>query len=613
MDEQLNENVNESLRSIDQYEILLEIGRGGTSVVYLVADRTDGRTYAMKVLRRETGSKTEIFQQTAERLRAESAERLCADTAERLRAEAADQLRAEAADQLHAEAEVLKALCNAGKGEDDGCRSIPGYREGVCDRNGEFAGFVMEYVEGRSLQQILEEGRRYSIREAAEAGVQVCAVLERLHRMDPPMIYRDMKPANILVREDGTWVLVDFGAVRKYRSGAGRDTDRLGTEGYAAPEQYGGWEQSDERTDVYGIGAVLHHMITGRSPLETGLRPLEEFRTLMGAERLPRRYSYMGKILLRCCSVAPSMRYSSCAELGKALQGVIRMCDRTERKTGASGTGTSGTGAGVDRIWRKFTLLVGAAGVFLVCSGMLAVSSEEAGMKEYRILIENAQKESDLDVKTEGYRRAVRARPEEPGAHLAFLRELAEDYVITQEEKDALESAAFVENSFERMREKRPGEYARVEMELGWVYFACYEGGTEAARAAFENAGRTAGRWSEGRKAAEAMGVVLSEAWTRERIGGWRELERVSIREAFRTGEGAYAAAVCKAAVTEIALFPDRYEEVGADGEVIKEVTEAAVKFADEAKKGRPRVPERFREELRAAVEALRREDRSAK
>ena len=589
MDEQLNENVNESLRSIDQYEILLEIGRGGTSVVYLVADRTDGRTYAMKVLRRETGSKTEIFQQTAERLRAE------------------------AADQLHAEAEVLKALCNAGKGEDDGCRSIPGYREGVCDRNGEFAGFVMEYVEGRSLQQILEEGRRYSIREAAEAGVQVCAVLERLHRMDPPMIYRDMKPANILVREDGTWVLVDFGAVRKYRSGAGRDTDRLGTEGYAAPEQYGGWEQSDERTDVYGIGAVLHHMITGRSPLETGLRPLEEFRTLMGAERLPRRYSYMGKILLRCCSVAPSMRYSSCAELGKALQGVIRMCDRTERKTGASGTGTSGTGAGVDRIWRKFTLLVGAAGVFLVCSGMLAVSSEEAGMKEYRILIENAQKESDLDVKTEGYRRAVRARPEEPGAHLAFLMELAEDYVITQEEKDALESAAFVENSFERMREKRPGEYARVEMELGWVYFACYEGGTEAARAAFENAGRAAGRWSEGRKTAAAMGVVLSEAWTRERIGGWRELERVSIREAFRTGEGAYAAAVCKAAVTEIALFPDRYEEVGADEEVMKEVTEAAVNFADEAEKGRPRVPERFREELRAAVEALRREDRSAK
>ena len=90
------------------------------------------------------------------------------------------------------------------------------------------------------------------------------------------MIYRDLKPANILVRADGTLAVVDYGAVRKYRKSAAEDTQQLGTEGYAAPEQYGGWEQSDERTDIYGIGAVLHHMVTGRPPLETGLKPLEE-------------------------------------------------------------------------------------------------------------------------------------------------------------------------------------------------------------------------------------------------------------------------------------------------------------------------------------------------
>ena len=230
--------------------------------------------------------------------------------------------------------------------------------------------------------------------------------------MDPPMIYRDLKPANILVRPDGTWVVVDFGAVRKYKKGAGRDTDRIGTEGYAAPEQYGGWEQSDARTDIYGIGAVLHHMITGRSPLETGLRPPEELRTSNSAERLPRYYSYMVKILLRCCSVAPSMRYPSCAELEKALRGVIRICDRTERKASAADKERKANAAdsirkagAADRIWRKFTMLVGAAGVFLVCSGMLAVSSAEAGMKEYRIMIGNAQEEGDLHKKTEAYRR----------------------------------------------------------------------------------------------------------------------------------------------------------------------------------------------------------------
>ncbi len=589
---------------MDQYEILRELGRGGTSVVYLAADRSDGRIYAMKVLGRG-GSEPEILKEAEVQLRAEAEVQLRAEAEGQLRAEVEGKLRAEAAGKLRAEAEVLKALCRNGQGVEAGNSGIPAFRECVCDENGDFAGFVMEYVEGRSLQQILEEGKKYSVREAAEAGVRLCNVLARMHRMDPPMIYRDLKPANILVRPDGTWVVVDFGAVRKYREGAGKDTDRLGTEGYAAPEQYGGWEQSDVRTDVYGIGAVLHHMITGRTPLETGLRPLEEFAVRRAGDRLPREYTYMAKILLRCCSVAPSMRCPSCAELEKALRGVIRICDKAVRKTNEAG-------AYADRVWRKITILVGAAAVFLVCSGMLAASSAEAGKREYRILIRNAQEERGLDKKTEAYRRAVRARPEDSEAHLAFLRDLAGDYEITQEEKDALESAAYTESSLERLREKRPGEYARFEMELGWVYFACYEGGTEAARAAFENAGRTAGLWSGRRETASAMGVVLSEVWTRERIEAWGALERISIREAWRTGEGAFAGAVCKAAVTEIALFPDRYEKAGADEEAVKEVTETAVEFADEVRKGRLQVPDRIREELRAAVECLRRDEQPA-
>ena len=609
---------------MDQYEILRELGRGGTSVVYLAADRSDGRIYAMKVLGRGS-SEPEILKEAVVQLRAEAEVQLRAEAEGQLRAEVEGKLRAEAAGKLRAEAEVLKALCMNGQGVEAGNSGIPVFRECVCDENGDFAGFVMEYVEGRSLQQILEEGKKYSVREAAEAGVRLCNVLARMHRMDPPMIYRDLKPANILVRPDGTWVVVDFGAVRKYREGAGKDTDRLGTEGYAAPEQYGGWEQSDARTDVYGIGAVLHHMITGRTPLETGLRPLEEFAVRRAGDRLPREYTYMAKILLRCCSVAPSMRCPSCAELEKALRGVIRICDKAVRRTNGAGVNEEGAngaglnedgiieaGAYADRIWRKITILIGAAAVFLVCSGMLAASSVEAGKREYRILIRNAQEERGLDQKTEAYRRAVRARPEDSEAHLAFLWDLAGDYEITQEEKDALESAAYTESSLERLREKRPGEYARFEMELGWVYFACYEGGTEAARAAFENAGRTAGLWSGRREATSAMGVVLSEVWTRERIEAWGALERISIREAWRTGEGAFAGAVCKAAVTEIALFPDRYEKAGADEEAVKEVTETAVEFADEVRKGRLQVPDRIREELRAAVECLRRDEQPA-
>ena len=603
----MNKNVNENLRSVDQYEILRELGRGGTSIVYLVADRADGKNYAMKVLRRDDGSNPEDLQEAAEQLWAEAAvlELLGRDP----------QKQAARDSQKQAGRDPQKqAGSGAGKNsfeERIHGKGIPTFIECVCDENGDFAGFVMEYVEGRSLQQILEEGKQFSIREAAEAGVQLCAILGRLHRMNPPMIYRDLKPANILARPDGSWVVVDFGAVRKYREGAGKDTSRLGTEGYAAPEQYGGWEQSDERTDIYGIGAVLHHMITGRPPLETGLRPLEEFGGATAGGRAPRSFSYMAKTLLRCCSVAPSMRYSSYSELEKALLGVIRLCE----KTGADGTGTDGASinagslarraAHADTMWRKFALLIGIAVVFLVCSGMLAASSAEAGEREYRLLIKNAQEERGLSEKTEVYRRAVRVRPVDSEAHLAFLRELMGDYVITREEKEALESVFYTANSVGRMREKRPGEYARFEMEVGWCYFACWEGGMEAARAAFENAGRAAGLWGEGRKVAAAMGVVLSEEWTRERIEGWRVLERAAIKEALCSEEGILAAAVCKAAVTEVALFPDRFEEVGADRDVMREVTEAAVEFMDEVEKGRVQVPELIREELRAAIESL--------
>ena len=603
----MNKNVNENLRSVDQYEILRELGRGGTSIVYLVADRADGKNYAMKVLRRDDGSNPEDLQEAAEQLWAEAAvlELLGRDP----------QKQAARDSQKQAGRDPQKqAGSGAGKNsfeERIHGKGIPTFIECVSDESGDFAGFVMEYVEGRSLQQILEEGKQYSIREAAEAGTQLCAILGRLHRMNPAMIYRDLKPANILARPDGSWVVVDFGAVRKYREGAGKDTSRLGTEGYAAPEQYGGWEQSDERTDIYGIGAVLHHMITGRPPLETGLRPLEEFGGATAGGRAPRSFSYMAKTLLRCCSVAPSMRYSSCSELEKALLGVIRLCE----KTGADGTGTDGASINAgslarravhaDTMWRKFALLIGIAVVFLVCSGMLAASSAEAGEREYRLLIKNAQEERGLSEKTEVYRRAVRVRPVDSEAHLAFLRELMGDYVITREEKEALESVFYTANSVGRMREKRPGEYARFEMEVGWCYFACWEGGMEAARAAFENAGRAAGLWGEGRKVAAAMGVVLSEEWTRERIEGWRVLERAAIKEALCSEEGILAAAVCKAAVTEVALFPDRFEEVGADRDVMREVTEAAVEFMDEVEKGRVQVPELIREELRAAIESL--------
>lgn len=558
-------------RSIDQYEILRELGRGGTSVVYLVKDKADGRNYAMKVLRNDDG-KQELSEKKA--------------------------------DHLSAEAEVLKALCIDEPGNVSLHPGIPAYIECVCDGKGEFAGFVMEYVEGRSLQKILDDGRSFTVREAAVAGLQLCGIMEQLHGQDSPMIFRDLKPANILVRPDGQFVLVDYGAVRKLRKSAGSDTMQLGTDGYAAPEQYGGWEQSDERTDIYGIGAVLHHMITGRPPLDTGLRPLRE---ILGAEGESRQLDEMAKILLRCCMTAPSMRYSSCKELEKALRSVIRLRTRSRSR---------------ERGWKWFVLLVNTAAVCLGLAIVLAASAAGAETAEYCALIETAANETTLEEKKEVYQRAAALRPEDPEAYICFLRDLVEDCVITEGEKRALDDVLFArvsagglwgtaagnaEGNLERMRKKRPGDYAALQMELGKVYFACYEGGREAAKQCFRNALEEGGIWFGDREMAEAMGIVLGEEWSRERIGAWRVLEETAEREAEMSGNGVFAAAVCKTAAVEIALFADRYEEAGADPEKLKEVVQIAGSFVDEAESGRIRVPDRLLGELRTAVDSAAR------
>lgn len=567
----------------------------------------------MKTLREDCGNKPEEYERKAEHLRAE---------AEVLKALCANGL----------ESEVLKEICRDEQDTAFSHSGIPAFRECVCDENGDFAGFVMEYVEGRSLQQILEDGKCYTVRETAEAGLQLCGIMEQLHGQEPPMIFRDLKPANILVRPGGEFVLVDYGAVRKLRKSAATDTMQLGTDGYAAPEQYGGWEQSDERTDIYGIGAVLHHMITGRPPLETGLRPLRE---ILGSKGESRQYAEMAKILLLCCMTAPSMRYSSCKELGKALKGVLGSCERggtaKKRLLGIAGYRSRNAGnrfreraarGSREKVWNRFVWLANTAAVCLVLALVLAASAAGAKTAEYCALIEKARKETDFEEKKEAYRRAAALRPEDQEAYICFLRELAADCVITEEEKSALDDVLFgranagrlwekaagnEEGNLERMRKKRPGDYAAFSVELGKAYFACYEGGREAARLCFRNALSAAGLWFDDRDMAEAMEVVLGEEWSKGRIDAWRELEETSTREAEMSGNGVFAAAVCKAAAAEIALSADRHREVGTDMEMAKEVVQVADIFMENAENGRIYVPERLREEMRTAVRSAER------
>ena len=118
---------------------------------------------------------------------------------------------------------------------------------------------VEEYVRGITLPHFLEINGLDELR-IKSITYQLAGILDRLHRREPPIIHRDVKPDNILILGDGTVILTDFNIARHVSGEKSRDTLIMGTAGYAAPEQFG-FAESDERTDVYGLGATVREML----------------------------------------------------------------------------------------------------------------------------------------------------------------------------------------------------------------------------------------------------------------------------------------------------------------------------------------------------------------
>jgi serine/threonine protein kinase len=120
---------------------------------------------------------------------------------------------------------------------------------------------VMEYVAGETLEQKLLSGR-LSEPLVIQIAAQILDTLVYLHSLEPPIIYRDLKPSNLILRADGILKMVDFGIARHFESA--HTNTSIGTQGYAPPEQYAG--QSEARSDLYALGALMHHLLTDRDP-----------------------------------------------------------------------------------------------------------------------------------------------------------------------------------------------------------------------------------------------------------------------------------------------------------------------------------------------------------
>ncbi len=142
---------------------------------------------------------------------------------------------------------------------------------------------VMDYIPGPTLTAYLRQHAPLSALQALNYAVQLCDVLDYLHQQVPPVIFRDLKPANVILTPGGRLMLVDFGIARYFKTGQFNDTTDFGSPGYASPEQYKGVGQTDGRSDIYSLGVILHEMLSGQRPVGGKLLPLRTLNPAISA------------------------------------------------------------------------------------------------------------------------------------------------------------------------------------------------------------------------------------------------------------------------------------------------------------------------------------------
>lgn len=182
--------------------------------------------------------------------------------------------------------------------------------------------FVMEFIEGETLESKLEKrGSRFPGKEVIKLGIELCDALTYLHTHIPPIIFRDLKPSNVMITTTGNLKLIDFGIARFFRSGKAQDTQALGTPGYASPEQYGRG-QTDARSDIYSLGVTLYHLLTNYDPVNS------PFNLPTVKSQNPDVSNRMEEVIQKAIKPNPDERYQSADELKSALLEAMRLLSR---------------------------------------------------------------------------------------------------------------------------------------------------------------------------------------------------------------------------------------------------------------------------------------------
>lgn len=408
-----------------KYKILNEVGHGGMSVVYLAMNERANKQWAIKEVRKDGVKDFEVVKQS-----------------------------------LVAETNMLKKLSHP---------SLPDIVD-VIDEDDRFL-IVMDYIEGNSLKTALQEYGAQSQKNVIKWAKQLCDVLGYLHSQNPPIIYRDMKPANIMLKPDGNVVLIDFGTAREYKENNIEDTTCLGTMGYAAPEQFGGMGQTDARTDIYCLGATMYHLVTGMNPCEPPyeIRPIREIDpTLSGG---------LERIITKCTQPDPNNRYQSAAELMYDLEHYTEIDDMYRKNLKRK--------LAVFITTSVLTMLLGTSTVLSYCA------AEHKKNENYNSILKEADTYDNYD---NGYYTAIVTDPTRTEAYLKLNDKLTDDFVLDRDEAQILNrlmvgidckdhnGRVHTYDVMAKLKEKNPKGYEDVCYKIGESFLFYYEINVEKDR-----------------------------------------------------------------------------------------------------------------------------------
>lgn len=358
-----------------KYRVLRKCGQGGMSVVYMAINERANKTWAIKEIRKDGTQDYEVVKQG-----------------------------------LIVETDLLKRLNHP---------HLPSIVD-VIDGDGSFL-IVMDFIEGNTLSDILKESGAQSQENVIDWAKQLCDVLGYLHSRNPAIIYRDMKPSNVMLKPDGNVVLFDFGTAREYKSQNLEDTVCLGTRGYAAPEQYGGHGQTDARTDIYCLGATMYHLLTGHNPGEPPyeMYPIRHWNPALSAG--------LEAIILKCTQKNPIDRYQSCAELLYALDHYWET-DTAYRKSQISK-------------FMKFSIPAALAITFAAASGIFFGMESHTTNTSYDAYLLAARNSTVKTDEIANYRKAINLDPYRSEGYVSLLQEaFLDDNVFTRDESEEFRS-----------------------------------------------------------------------------------------------------------------------------------------------------------------------------